>query len=193
MPRTFIAIELPENVRLSLMQTMDELKPRLPAGSVRWVRPEGIHLTLNFLGEVPDAKIQALLEGLPGVVAQHTVFPIKIEGFGCFPSKRRPRVLWVGVEDPTSTLIRAQLKISAFLGTLGFPRERRPFHPHLTLGRVRQGKGDRTDLTEALAAVNIGQLGNIVVERVSLIKSDLTPRGAMYTLLDAFPLAQGAT
>ncbi len=181
--RTFIAIELPDEVRAGLAGIQEELKRR--GEGVKWVRPEGIHLTLKFLGNVPADRIEEIIRAVREACVGFSPFQLSFAGLGCFPNLRRPRVIWVGVEGETETLARLQKAIEDNLDALGFPREKRGFSPHLTLGRVRRevGSGERRRLGQLIEATATDQLGEMVVESISVMRSDLKPTGAVYTRL----------
>jgi 2'-5' RNA ligase len=150
---------------------------------VRWVRPRGIHLTLKFLGEVPASQIEAIAEAMREACTPYAPFSVSIGGMGCFPNPRRPRVVWVGVDEPSGTLVRLQREVDRALKSLGYPPERRKFSPHLTLGRVR-GR-DRQALQALGEYVSRAQVavGEMQVTSLSLMRSDLLPGGAVYTEL----------
>lgn len=181
--RAFVAIEIPVEMRHQLVEQITRLKQYTPSTTVRWVRLEGIHLTLKFLGDVSLDKLDQITVLLEEVGLRHTPFRIDIGQFGCFPSPRRPRVLWVGVEDSSGVLISLQADLDGVLSQIGFKRETRPFHPHLTLGRVKRGAHNSTvrSLSAILEEVTIGDLGQVNVDEICLIRSDLKPTGALYT------------
>jgi 2'-5' RNA ligase len=186
--RTFIAIELSPDVLARIGELQTRIKKDVPPSLVRWVRPEGIHLTLKFLGEVPADKIDAIAEAMQGACAPHPPFAVAIAGMGCFPNPRRPRVVWVGVDEPSGTLARLQRDVERAMKPLGFPPEGRKYSPHLTLGRV---KGRAPAALQALgeyvsrAQVHLGEMG---VSSIHLIRSDLQPSGAVYSELASAPL-----
>lgn len=188
--RSFIAIELDQALLDGLINVQDELRANEWADDVRWVRPEGIHLTLQFLGDVPAGRIQAISDGMTKAVAGIPPFTITAEGLGVFPNWRRPRVIWVGVGGETTPLHRLQEQIEKAMAELGFEPEGRPFHPHFTLGRVnpRAGAGHRRRLGEALQGYSVQKIGQMLVDRVSLMCSQLNPKGAIYTQLGVHPL-----
>jgi 2'-5' RNA ligase len=187
--RAFIAIELPPAILKALGDLQDRLKQDVPPKLVRWVRPQGIHLTLKFLGDVPQAKVDAIAEALQDACAPHAPFSLSVGGMGCFPNPRRPRVVWVGVDEPSGALVRLQRDVERAIGPLGFPPEKRRFSPHLTLGRV---KGRDRDAVVALgeyvsrATVRVGELQ---AEAVHVMRSELLPGGAVYTELAVAPLS----
>ena len=191
--RSFIAIELSQDVKDSLSRLQDRLKRQVPERSVRWVRPGGVHLTLKFLGDVPATRIASISQAVETACRGFSQFTIELAGLGCFPNPRRPRVVWVGVREPTGTLVRLQKAVEGALAELGFKPEGRPFRPHLTLGRVQRkvGHSDRQRLGELIAESDVDLLGRMTVASVNLIRSDLRPDGAVYTVLAHAPLGSG--
>ena len=183
--RTFIAIELDESVKDGLTKLQERLKGEAPQGSVRWGRPEGIHLTLKFLGDVPADQIEEIARALQKSCQGFAPFSLSCAGLGCFPNLKRPRVVWVGIQEETGTLAQLQKAIEENVAPLGYPTEKRKFSPHLTLGRVqkRASSGDLRRLGELVGASEIGILGQMEVRSVNLIRSDLRPSGAVYTRL----------
>jgi 2'-5' RNA ligase len=183
--RTFIAIELDESIKDGLTQLQKRLEGQAPRGSVRWVRPEGIHLTLKFLGDVPADQIGEITRALQKGCQGFAPFSLSCGGLGCFPNLKRPRVVWVGIQEETGTLAQLQKAIEEHVAPLGYPTEKRKFSPHLTLGRVqkRVGSGDLRRLGELVGASETGTLGQMKVRSVNLIRSDLRPSGAAYTRL----------
>lgn len=191
--RTFIAIELDENIKDGLTGLQERLKGEVSQGSVRWVRPEGIHLTLKFLGDVPADQIGEITEALRKSCQGFAPFSLSCGGLGCFPNFKHPRVVWVGIQEETKALARLHKSIEENVAPLGYPTEKRKFSPHLTLGRVqrRVSSGDLRRLGDLVAASEIGTLGQMQVRSVSLMRSDLRPSGAMYTRLAEVELKGG--
>jgi 2'-5' RNA ligase len=183
--RTFIAIELDESIKDGLTKLQERLKGKVPRGSARWVRPKGIHLTLKFLGDVPADQIGEITGALERSCQGFAPFSLSCGGLGCFPNLKRPRVMWVGIQEETGTLAQLKRAIEENVAPLGYPTEKRKFSPHLTLGRVqkRASSGDRRRLGELVGASEIGILGQMEVRSVNLIRSDLRPSGAVYTRL----------
>ena len=183
--RTFIAIELDESIKDGLTKLQERLKGKVPRGSARWVRPKGIHLTLKFLGDVPADQIGEITRALERSCQGFAPFSLSCGGLGCFPNLKRPRVVWVGIQEETGTLAQLKKAIEENVAPLGYPTEKRKFSPHLTLGRVqkRASSGDRRRLGELVGASEIGMLGQMEVRSVNLIRSDLRPSGAVYTRL----------
>ncbi len=183
--RTFIAIELDEELRENLGRLQKQLREQLPPRSVRWVRPEGIHLTLKFLGDTPEEQVEDVKEAVARAAAEVGPFTFTVAGLGCFPNTRRPRVIWVGLQEVTGALRRLRDAVEAQMAPLGFPTERRRFHPHLTLGRVhrRASKSEVREIGELVATSALGAIDEMDVTGLAYIKSDLRPSGAVYTTL----------
>jgi 2'-5' RNA ligase len=183
--RTFIAIELDDELKDSLGHLQDRLRGQLSPRSVRWVQLQGIHLTLKFLGDTPLEKLEEVQVALAQAAAEISPFTFTVAGVGCFPNSRRPRVVWVGVQELTGSLVRLRDAVEDRVAPLGFPTERRRFSPHLTLGRVQRhaSKSEVRELSEVVAAHTTGVLDEMAVTAVSYIKSDLKPSGAVYTTL----------
>lgn len=188
--RTFIAIELDDELREILGRLQSLLRRKIASDCVRWVRPEGIHLTLKFLGDTRPEQVEQVKEALARAVAPVRPFQFTVGGVGCFPNTRRPRVVWVGVHEPTGAMKRLHSAVEAEVAPLGFPTEGRPFSPHLTLGRVhRQApRSEVQQLGEVVAASAVGDLDEMHVGEVCYIKSDLRPGGAVYTTLSCAEL-----
>lgn len=189
--RAFIAIELPQDILAQLGQLQAQLKAALPRGSVRWVRPEGIHLTLKFLGEVPQSQLDLIKSALAEVGRRSPPFTFGVGQAGCFPNAHRPRVVWIGVQEPGNWLNRLQRAVESAMTPLGYPPENRSFTPHLTLGRVDRNVslGDLRKIGEGVLQARIGAVGQASAETVALIQSHLKPTGAEYAVLMRAPLA----
>jgi 2'-5' RNA ligase len=183
--RTFLAVDLPDPLRSRLGKEIDRLSRLTTRGVVRWVPAKGIHLTLKFLGEVDPGRVGPLAEAIRSAASSHPAFRVSVGGVGCFPGPRRPRVVWVGVQEPTGALAALQREIEAALAPLGFPPEEREFNPHLTLGRVRR-EATSEDAAKVGAVISkevASSLGEIPVVEVVLFRSDLRPTGPIYTRL----------
>jgi 2'-5' RNA ligase len=180
--RSFLAVLLPEPVRGAIDEVAGIL--RQAGAPVAWVRAENLHLTLRFLGAVDEARLGCAREALEAVAEQAPPFAVVLGGLGGFPSRRAPRVVWVGVEAGGSALGALHARIEAALERCGFAREGRPFQGHVTLGRARDPRGAPA-LAEALAAAAAQgpRFGEVPVEAVCLMRSDLHPTGARYTVL----------
>jgi 2'-5' RNA ligase len=190
--RTFVAIDLDRELRYELERVQESLRQQVAPRSIRWVKPRAIHLTLKFLGDTPSDRVGAVKEALVQASLQVSPFTFRVKGLGCFPNTQRPRILWVGLEDPSGNLIRLRDAVEAQVAPLGFPTESRPFRPHLTLGRV-QRHASKSEVIEAGAVVfnsPIRSIGEMAVTRVSHIRSDLKPGGPVYTTLAEAILAR---
>ncbi|MBN1135516.1 MAG: RNA 2',3'-cyclic phosphodiesterase [Anaerolineae bacterium] len=195
--RTFIAVELDHELKATLAGIQSRLRGVVPPRAVRWVQPEGIHLTLKFLGDTPLDKVEQVKAALARAAGQIPAFAITVGGVGCFPDARRPRVVWVGVQEPSGSLARLWQAVESHIAPLGFPTEKRPFSPHLTVGRVqRYASGaearDVGQAVTALAAEITGAQDEMAVSAVAYIKSDLRPTGAIYTTLTQARLQEQA-
>jgi len=180
MIRVFIAIIPP----MTLQQTMAEVRQVFQRLSLswRWVALDRIHLTLRFLGNVPDASIPSLLQAMEQASQGQTAFPLRAQALGCFPHPARPRVLWVGLDDPLQVLSRLNERLTAVLTPLGFPSEDRPFHPHLTLARI-QNMTSSIQLFTILQTYQNRDFGEFFVTRIHLMKSQMRRDGSLYTIL----------
>jgi 2'-5' RNA ligase len=191
--RTFIALELGDDLRTALADLQTLLKRQVGPRAVRWVRPEGIHLTLKFLGDTPVDDVPAIQAALAQAAAQAGPFVVRAEGLGCFPNLRRPRVVWVGVSEPTGALQALRDGVESHVAPLGYPTERRRFSPHLTLGRVhrRARKSEAAEVGQVVRSAPVGLVGQLQATHVRFIKSDLHPTGAVYATLLEAPFGRG--
>ncbi len=182
--RAFIAIELPDEVRRGLAGLRRELQ-RDEHRFVKWVDPEAIHLTLKFLGNIPSRRVTEIARAIEVAAKATAPFELDVSGLGVFPNLRQVRVLWVGIGGEVDRLKELQRGIDTELAALGFDREDRPFVPHLTLARVRQGASpsDRRSLAELVDTAVFEDKYEAKVETVSLMRSELTPAGAIYSRL----------
>jgi 2'-5' RNA ligase len=187
--RTFFAAELSEEIAAGVRRIQGTLRGQV--NGVRWVRPAGIHLTLKFLGEVDPNLIEEIVRTAEDTVQGIRPFTVGIKGGGGFPRAKSPRVIWIGVEDPSGMLTQLQARIEEEMKELGFAKEARGYTPHLTVGRLRSGKG-RRGVIQALDAIRESDLGTMEVREICLFRSHLKPTGAEYTKLSRFPL-QGAS
>jgi 2'-5' RNA ligase len=183
--RTFIAIDLDHELKKNLSLLIN----RLNKGSkgIKWVSEEGMHLTLKFLGEISQEKVQDVENILKKISSMHKPFPLKLKGTGFFPpEKKNPRVLWVGIEEEPN-LRDLQDRLERELEKLAFPREKRKFHPHLTLGRVKTPSKLEQTLLE-IEKQRESNFGEMTVKNVTFFQSSLKPSGARYTVLSEFEL-----
>lgn len=182
--RLFTAIELDERAKDGLIRLQESLGRY--GRVVRWVTREQMHLTLVFLGEVPDGRVSQVAEAVQRAAGRIEPFDLTIAGSGCFPPRGRVRVVWVGVEERSGWLLRCQSACADELESVGFPKESRPYSPHLTLGRVRDDttNGALRNDVDRLQVERAAQH----VESVRLIQSVLTPHGARYSTVAQCPL-----
>ncbi len=188
--RSFVAIELDDTLKKGLVETQNLLRSKGIAEQVRWVKPGGIHLTLKFLGKVPAERINDIVVAITGASRGIGPFALTFGGLGCFPTPSRPNVIWIGVDGDTKTLAHLQESIESSLALLGYPPEKRKYSPHLTLGRVarRVETEERRRLGGLIGMQSVDRLGQMTVHQVSLMQSELSPTGAVYTRLAAIDL-----
>jgi 2'-5' RNA ligase len=189
MLRSFIAIEIPAGIQSAIAHSTASLKNTLPQTLIRWVAPQNVHLTLKFLGDVSPANLARLAGTLKMETASRDMFSMSVGRIGAFPSARRARVIWIGLEAPPAleTLRRG---VEAAAAQMGYVPEERPFSPHLTIGRVGQNASasDLQRIRIALEATSVGILGTVRVEAAHIFKSDLKPGGSVYTHLYTLPM-----
>ena len=183
--RTFIAIKLAPEIISKISGVQEELKKS--GAEVRWVKPENIHLTLKFLGHITPEKVEKVKITTREIMKPFAPFEISVSGLGAFPKISYPRVIWMGIDEGKEELKRITSSIEENLVKMGFAKKKRPFSPHLTLGRVKSSKG-RERLIEAFTKFTVSNLGNMRVTKISLIKSELTPQGPVYTTLEEIDL-----
>lgn len=180
--RTFIALELPKHVRDKAVVLQESLARA--GGEVKWVEPENLHVTLLFLGEVGDRDVPAVCRAVADGCAARGPFAIAVEKVGCFPSARRPRVVWVGVGEGAGEVVALHDALEEVLLELGcYRREARQYTPHVTLGRVKREEGPADALGSALARKADWQGGAVDVREVLVMSSELTPQGPVYAVL----------
>ncbi len=207
MIRTFVAVELSADLREALTRVQSQLRKGLQSKSssdprIQWVKPDGIHLTLKFLGEIAESLVEDIRTALTPAVSRFPRFRVEIQGLGGFPDLRAPRVLWVGVTgpgvrtqpdegtEPGNPLVHLARTIDQVLEPLGFAPETKPFHPHLTLARIKERSREvGRVMADRGGAEPVGPLGTLGINGVALVKSDLKPSGAVYTRLWEVPLA----
>jgi len=187
--RSFIAIELPEEAKDGLARLRKELESD-EHKFVKWADPRGIHLTLKFLGNIPSKRVAEITEAMEEAAQGISPFHLEISGLGAFPSVRQARVFWVGIGGEVDKLSRLQQNIDAALAALGFAKEERSFVPHLTLARIRQGASplERSGFGELVGSTIFEDEYRVEVEAINLMRSQLTPAGAIYTCLSTVGL-----
>jgi 2'-5' RNA ligase len=186
--RLFVAADLPADLRERLAAAQSALRT-LPF-EVRWVRPEGIHLTFFFIGEVVESRVGAIEEALRAALREAPgPFRLKARGVGAFPEHGRPRVIWAGIEGDLESGARVKMAIDRALAGVGFATEEREFRPHLTLGRVKEGRGG--NFGGAMPGRPREDFGEFEVRAIVLFQSHLGAGGARYSALAGFPLVAG--
>ena len=177
--RIFVAIELPAPVRRKLIEHIDRLRSAMPEVRASWSREQNLHLTLKFLGDIPATNVERLSAAASIATTRVEPFEIVVEGCGAFPPRGQPRVLWVGIRDPSGQLALLHRTLEDECAIAGFPREQRPFHPHLTIARIRKPHDSRH-----LAAMH-QELGfepkTVRASELAVIRSELRSEGSQHT------------
>lgn len=183
--RLFLALNLDDALRRQIHGDLDPV--RVAAPEIRWTRPEQLHITLRFFGEVPDDQVASLTARFRDVARRHRSLSVDLTGLGAFPHWRRPRVVWLGVRDPVRAGAVARDLETASVA-LGFGAEERPFRAHLTIGRVtRPLLPGRAPVLERAARAFAGTY-QTEVRSVDLMQSQLAPGGSIYSVVESFPL-----
>ena len=189
--RVFIALDLPPTAKGALTRTIAALRQEISTG-VRWVDPAGIHLTLKFLGNIRPTLTEQVFEAMTQASQSNEsgAFELSLFQLGVFPNTRRPRVLWAGIQGDLTLLAGLQVQVEEAASRIGFAPEQRPYRPHLTLGRVREGvpPPSRLQIGKAVSEVELEPSPPWQVESLHLIQSDRRPEGATYTSLGSVPL-----
>ena len=187
--RSFIALPIPDPVRDVLQGTINTLDDGI-GERIRWVRPEGIHLTLKFMGDIDVTVINKLLSLLPAVANGFTPFELTMAELGCFPNNRRPRVLWAGVKGNLSVLRDLHIAIDNLVGDVGLPREQAEFSPHITLGRVNRNLSERhiRQIGQLVDTTDLPDNPSWTNQTVDLMRTELDPAGSRHYLVESFPL-----
>ncbi len=186
--RLFVACEVPDDVKECIGEVIDNLRSR-SGNAVRWIRPEGVHVTLKFLGEVPTKKFPAVKLAIQEAVVGHSPFELEFSNIGTFGGREGLRIMWVGIAGDVLRLEALVRAVNAALAVVGFEPERRPFRPHLTLGRVRDeiSTRNRAEIEVAVGKVTVPPVSWRTAQ-VSLMRSRITAQGASYEVLATFPL-----
>lgn len=186
--RLFVACEVPDDVKNTIGEVIERLRSKSGA-DVRWIRPEGVHVTLKFLGEVPTKKLPAVKLAIQEAVVGHSPFELEFSTIGTFGGREGLRIMWVGIAGDVLRLEALVRAVNAALAVVGFEPERRPFRPHLTLGRVRDEVPTRrrAEIEVAVGKQDVPQVSWRTAQ-VSLMRSRLTKSGASYEVLATFPL-----
>jgi 2'-5' RNA ligase len=176
--RTFVAVEINQEVRrraADLIRRLDEA-----GGDVKWVETDRMHITLKFLGDVPETEVTEVCRAVAGAVEGFGSFEVRLRGAGAFPTVERPRTIWIGVDEGGDELIELQERIEAGLARLDYPPEARRFRPHLTLGRIRRGGRRLSRLTELLTRYGDFDARSARICEAIVFSSELTRQGPVY-------------
>lgn len=183
--RCFAAIILPEAVKNGLWEAAAVLRDT--GCDIKWVSKENLHLTMKFLGYVPEVSVKNTERKLMDLSKTQQAFNFKLSGTGMFPDNRNPRIIWIGISKGREELAKLQEKLDIYLATIGFKKENRPFSAHITIGRIRSHRG-LASLITALETLKNQEFANIEVQKISLMRSDLKPTGAQYSTIAEFNL-----
>lgn len=182
--RAFIACEISDEVRKGLSDIQEKLKKgvQFTRANPSWVKVDSMHLTLKFLGEIPETRIDEIEGAMKQAAEEAAAFEIGVKGLGVFPHEHNPKVLWIGVKRGRQKIEELQSRLDDALEHIGFEKERRPFHPHFTLARIKSPRGSRQlmDIMKSHSGEDAGTCG---IDRLILFKSQLHPKGAIYTRL----------
>ena len=190
--RVFVSVGLSADARDQLVEAVTRIRAEVPE-SIQWASPDGMHLTLKFLGNIPSSHVSSLLACIEELARANPAFGLNLAGLGMFPNRRNPRVLWAGAGGDLDALSSLQQAAEDAINALGYPPEQRPFRPHITLGRPRRSVPDAQ-------LVRIGALVSGLtppapvswrVESVDVMRSELRPSGARYTVLGSGRLDAG--
>ena len=184
--RLFIALETPPSIILQIAAIRDRLKAS--HADVKWETDEKLHVTIKFLGKTDEGLLPEIVSYIRGGCGTKSPSLVTYKGVGCFPNRRSPRVVWVGIEDTNGTIVSLKDEIESVLAPLGFEKEEREFHPHVTLGRVKSERGVKS-LLRMMESVTF-ESQPVEIREVALVRSDLKPDGSVYTTLKRIPLGK---
>lgn len=184
--RVFCAIELPETVRGLVLRHIARLQEAVPDAKASWSRDANLHLTLKFLGEIPQTSVSHISTAASRALVGLAPFSIRLEQTGAFPKQGRPRVLWIGINDLAGTLAELHARLEDESAIAGFARDDRPFHPHLTIARLRQPRHART-LAARHQQMEL-EPAEIAVSELLVIRSELSSAGSKHTVISRHPL-----
>ena len=187
--RTFIAVDLGHEVRRAVRPLLERLSRA--TSDVKWLDADKLHLTLKFLGDVQDTEIYRVCRLVEDAAANVAPMRVAGRGVGAFPNPQRPRTIWLGIDDPDGRLTDLQAKVERQLQAMQFPREERPFRPHVTIGRVGHVRRRLDALAPILSELPDVEWGVLDVDQCVVYASELTPRGPIYTVLGRAPLGGG--
>jgi 2'-5' RNA ligase len=185
--RTFIAIEIPHDLRAAVIDHIKRVRETVPDVSASWSREDNLHLTLKFLGDVPIARIGDVSAAASAAARASAPFELILAGSGVFPTRGKPSVLWIGIEDPSDGLHKIQRSLEEECAAHGFTRDARAYHPHLTIARIRKPHGAKdlaaTHMTSNFAAQTF------TARELIVFRSELLPQGSRHTAISQHPLS----
>ncbi len=179
--RSFVAVKIPEEIRYRI----PELTKTIKIDGVKWVKPENIHLTLKFLGEVNENRLQEVKEALENTVRKFSEFKINLKDIGAFPSMNRPSVIWIGVDKGKQEVISIINELEISFSKIGFEKETRKPHPHITIGRVKKARSGKLEVRSETWDMGCEMWD---VKEIYLIQSELRPEGPIYTDVESYKL-----
>lgn len=184
--RLFIAIEIPSGIQSHIADIVRLLK-RADA-DVRCEQPEKLHITLKFLGKTEEGKQTEIVAALEGIAGSTPQFAVRYSTLGCFPHKREPRIIWVGVEDSDSAAQNLAASVESSMCLLGFEKDEKKFHPHVTVGRVRSQR-NMNHLIRTMESITFESQPTTISD-IALVKSERMPSGSVYKIVKTIPLHQ---
>lgn len=189
--RTFIAVDLPANMLVRIEEITSFFKQKTPPKALKWVETENLHLTIKFIGEINENKVEPVKQILCDALQDQKTFDIEISGLGMYPNINNPRVIWLGITGG-KPLVQIFRKLDLALTGLDIPTEGRSYTPHLTIARVRRNTDKTTEtlIGKTLSQFKVDSLGTITIDQVHLYRSVLTPSGPTYSTLHSVPLNQ---
>ena len=189
--RSFVAIEFPSSTQDVIIRQTSDLRKHYPNPVIRWVKPGNIHLTLKFLGNPEQTDLEKLASALTHEASQVEPFSISFTSLGMFPNPKNPRIIWIGVNSP-SILGELQKQVETITLRHGFQTEKRPFSPHISLGRIvsRDSITNIENLTLELGSVNVSNIDKVKISAIRIFKSDLRANGPIYTSIHNIPFRE---
>jgi 2'-5' RNA ligase len=192
--RLFVAVIVPEAVKDEIAEAQDKLREAVPDQVVRWTKREHLHLTLKFLGNVGVQKMAGLADALTAACGNFAPLDLRAESVGFFPSQRAPRVVWVGVQDAASELLKLQQAVELACSAFSLEKPENRFSGHITLGRIKGiRRTDAETLTKVAETMKTRAFGQWKADHIEVIRSELSPRGARYTSVHVAPLSARST
>ena len=186
--RTFIAIKLDDTIQENIHTAISTLQRTLPPHAIRWELSENLHLTVKFLGDTPQSLIPDIQSKLQIISKEQLLFSVEVVGTGCFPNTSNPRILWLGLNNPSGELNKLQQDVEDVMVEFGFSKDQHPFKPHLTIGRIKRhiDKQIIHQIGQGIRNSNVKTITKWECKAIHLIKSTLTSNGARYTSLAQF-------